>query len=92
MVIKRDAIDATNQNEDMNEILFMCVCVCVCVLPLVVKRGWLENPLYMIVNGGLTGTCIHSGGFSIARFDYWRSPCFPVDFCSNLFEQLFCIT
>ena len=30
MVIKRDAIDATNQNEDMNEILFMCVCVCVC--------------------------------------------------------------
>ena len=44
MVIKRDAIDATNKNEDMNEILSMCVFVCVCVLPLVVKRGWLETP------------------------------------------------
>ena len=37
--------------------------------PLVVKRGWLENPLSMEVLGGKSSI---NGGCSIAMFDYRR--------------------
>ena len=37
--------------------------------PLVVKRGWLENPLSMEVLGGKSSI---NGGCSIAMFDYQR--------------------